>query len=41
MNQIVAGIAGKLSDAAGSDYAVRAPIFEHPRFERLEMSQDP
>ena len=38
MNQIVATFAGRLADlglpASGE---LRAPIFEHPRFERLEM----
>lgn len=37
MNRIVAAFAGKFSDAVGADHSVQAPIFEHPRFERLEM----
>ncbi|MEO7998933.1 MAG: hypothetical protein ABI852_15890, partial [Gemmatimonadaceae bacterium] len=36
MNTLVAGFAGRLSDALGD---VRAPIFDHPRFERLEMGE--
>jgi len=41
MNRIVASLAGKLSDHAGvANERVRAPIFGHPRFERLEMGQD-
>jgi hypothetical protein len=40
MNQIVARIAGKLSDATGPEHAVRAPIFQHAQFERLEMGQE-
>ena len=37
MNQLVAGFAGQLSDVVGDTHQVRASIFEHPRFERLEM----
>jgi hypothetical protein len=40
MNQLVARFAGRLSDAIGEGHAVHAPIFEHPRFERLEMGDD-
>ncbi len=41
MNRIVAALAGKLSDHAGVvNGRVQAPIFGHPRFERLEMGQD-
>jgi hypothetical protein len=37
MNQLVARIAGRISDALGETSDVRASIFEHPLFERLEM----
>jgi len=38
MNRVVAAFAGKLSDLGGlPDGQLRAPIFRHPRFERLEM----
>ena len=37
MNQLVARFAGQLSDVVGETHEVRASIFEHPRFERLEM----
>jgi hypothetical protein len=40
MNQLVARIAGQFSDALGDTQDLRAPIFEHPRFERLEMGED-
>jgi len=40
MNQLVARFAGRLSDAIGEGPDVQAPIFEHPRFERLEMGDD-
>lgn len=40
MNRLVARVAGQLSDAMGEAQQVRAPIFEHPRFERLEMGED-
>jgi len=41
MNRIVAALAGKLSDHAGvANGRWQAPIFGHPRFERLEMGQD-
>ncbi len=39
MNQLVARIAGRLSDAMGDSGQLQAPIFEHPRFERLEMGE--
>ncbi|MEP6766977.1 MAG: hypothetical protein ABJB66_21850, partial [Gemmatimonadaceae bacterium] len=39
MNRLVAGFAGRLSDALGEAHDVRAPIFDHPRFERLEMGE--
>lgn len=38
MNRVVAAIAGRLMDAAGT-VRVEAPIFEHRRFERLEMGE--
>jgi hypothetical protein len=37
MNRIVARFGGALHDAIGAEHSVEAPIFEHPRFERLEM----
>jgi hypothetical protein len=44
MNRIIAGFAGQLSDALtrqdGRPRLVEAPIFEHPRFERLEMGEE-
>ncbi|MEO7359911.1 MAG: hypothetical protein ABI120_06260, partial [Gemmatimonadaceae bacterium] len=40
MNTSVAGFAGRLSDALGDAHDVRAAIFEHPRFERLEMGEE-
>jgi hypothetical protein len=40
MSQLVARIAGQLSDALGDAKGLQAPIFEHPRFERLEMGED-
>jgi hypothetical protein len=39
MNQIVARFAGRLSDELGEGKDVQASIFEHPRFERLEMGE--
>ena len=39
MSKIVAAFAGRLSDALGDAHDVRAPIFDHPRFERLEMGE--
>ena len=39
MNRIVAGFAGLLSDAIGSEHGVQASIFSHPRFEHLEMGE--
>ena len=41
MNRIVARIAGNLDDAVGPGHATWAPIFGHPRFERLEMGEEP
>jgi hypothetical protein len=41
MNRTVAKLAGQLGDLRGlADGQLRAPIFEHPRFERLEMGLD-
>ena len=40
MNRLVAAFAGTLSDAMGPAHRVQAPIFEHRRFERLEMGDD-
>ena len=40
MNRIIAGMAGRLSDAVSQDAQVQAPIFSHPRFERLEMDEE-
>lgn len=41
MNRVVARIAGQLGDLkAVPDGQFRAPIFQHPRFERLEMGLD-
>ena len=40
MNHIIAKFAGGLSDAIGDAHDVRAAIFEHPSFERLEMDMD-
>jgi hypothetical protein len=37
MNRLVAGVAGRFSDAMPNSQAVRSPIFEHPDFEHLEM----
>jgi hypothetical protein len=38
MNHIVAAFAGRLADLGlPVSGQLRAPIFEHPRFERLEM----
>ncbi len=39
MNQLVARFAGRLSDAIGERHDIQATIFEHPRFERLEMGE--
>lgn len=43
MNRLVAGFAGAFSDAVSRHTTtlgnVEAPIFEHPRFERLEMGE--
>ncbi len=41
MNQLVARFAGQISDALGDTTDVRAAIFEHPQFERLEMDTLP
>ena len=38
MNRIVAAFAGKLSDKL-SPLRVEGAIFEHPRFERIEMGE--
>ena len=40
MNWIVAAFAGRMSDAVGSAHRLESPIFDHPRFERLEMGED-
>jgi hypothetical protein len=40
MNRIVAAFAGKMSDVFGNGHSLRAPIFDHPRFERLEMGNE-
>lgn len=46
MNRLMARVAGALSDAlevngdSDAPRRVEAPIFEHPRFERLEMGED-
>ena len=40
MNRIVAAFAGKLADLGVPAGELRAPIFEHRRFERLEMGKD-
>jgi hypothetical protein len=37
MNRIVARFAGAFADAVEGEHDVRASIFEHPEFERLEM----
>lgn len=39
MNRIVAAFAGRFADAIEPAHDVQAPIFEHPRFERLEMGE--
>lgn len=39
MNRLIAMFAGQLSDALGEEKNVVAPIFSHPRFERLEMGE--
>lgn len=41
MNHIVAALGGALSDALGAEHEVKAEIFKHPRFERLEMGELP
>lgn len=40
MNRIIASFAGALSDAMGDEHRLQAPIFGHPRFERLEMGEE-
>ena len=40
INQIVARIAGLFSDKVANEHEVIAPIFEHPRFEHLETSEE-
>jgi hypothetical protein len=41
MNRVVARLAGRLRDLSGlPDGQLQAPIFRHPRFERLEMGLD-
>ncbi|MES3033297.1 MAG: hypothetical protein V4813_04805 [Gemmatimonadota bacterium] len=40
MNQLIAGFAGRMHDAIGETHDVKASIFEHPRFERLEMGSE-
>ncbi len=41
MNRVVARLAGQLGDLDGLPHGqLRAPIFRHPRFERLEMGLD-
>jgi hypothetical protein len=39
MNRIVAAFAGRFADAIEPAHSVHAPIFDHPRFERLEMGE--
>ncbi len=39
MNRVIAAFAGRLSDAIGDEHSVGAPIFGHPRFERIEMGE--
>jgi hypothetical protein len=41
MNRIVARLGGALSDALGAEHEVKAEIFKHPDFERLEMGELP
>jgi hypothetical protein len=40
MNRVVAALAGKMSDVLGDEHSLEAPIFDHPRFERLEMGEE-
>jgi len=40
MNRLIAKFGGALSDALGEEHKIEAPIFEHRRFERLEMGED-
>jgi hypothetical protein len=40
MNRLVAKFAGAFGDAIGAEQKVEAPIFSHPRFERLEMGEE-
>jgi len=39
MNRLMARFGGALSDALGDGHSLQAPIFEHRRFERLEMGE--
>lgn len=39
MNRLVARFAGAFSDTIGDKHDVQASIFEHPRFEQLEMEE--
>jgi hypothetical protein len=41
MNRLVARVAGRMSDAMPGNHSVKAAIFEHPEFERLEVERDP
>lgn len=40
MNRIVARLAGRFADILGDEHHLEAPIFEHPRFEHLEMDEE-
>lgn len=40
MNTLIAGFAGRMHDAIGETHDLKAAIFAHPRFERLEMGSD-
>ena len=40
MNQIVARFAGRFADALGDAHRLEAPIFDHPRYEHLEMGDE-
>ena len=39
MNRLIAAFAGHLADMLGDEHSVQAAIFEHPRFEHLEMGE--
>ena len=39
MNRLMATFAGALSDEIGNEHDIKAPIFEHRSFERLEMEK--